>query len=166
MMNEWWIMNDWGIEIKEKIGYRLVGRSVGWSTFLIFSMDSRNRSGVGGRADCGPVLLFRMSCFFSKIGGISSKYLVVFTVFTLRTCSCGWMDGRLFVGDMFCWLFPGSPFSPHRYTYLSHPPRHPAHPTNRPRRQSSMIILSNPHKQRRLESRRSAKSGFSCPVPF
>lgn len=125
---------------KEKIGYRSVGRSVGWSTFfscLIFSMDSRNRSGVGRWQIA--VLSFRMSCFFSKIGGISSKYSSFYRFYAANMFV--WMDermdGRFVVGDMstLVTLTILSPFSPHRYPYLSHPPRTP----NQPNQSSSSV---------------------------
>lgn len=44
----------------------------------------------------------------------------------------GRTNERLFVGDMST-LLTLSPFSPHRYPYLSHPSTSPIHPTNRRR---------------------------------
>lgn len=151
-----WMMNDEWLRHEKKKRRLDTGRSVGRLVhILIFSMDSRNRSGVGrwqGRLRSCPVVSHVM--FFSKIGGISSKYSFFYRFYAANMFV--WMDGRMdgrFVGwwhvllTLTTWpSLPSLLIAIH--TYLSHPPRHPP---NRPRRQSSMIILSNPHKQRRLE---------------
>lgn len=164
-------MNDRGTERKQK---RLdTGRSVGQSGGphfnILYGFSEPQRGGWQGRLRSCPVVSHVM--FFSEIGGISSKYSFFYR-FALRTCSCGWtdermdgwMDERLFVGDMSVDSSPALLSSSLSIPLPSTQPTQP-NPTN-PRRQSSMIILSNPHKQRRLESRRSDESGFSCPAPF
>lgn len=165
-MNDEWLRHR---KKTEKIGYRSVGRLGGPHFFScsIFSMDfsEPQRGGWQGRLRSCPVVSHVM--FFSKIGGISSKYSS-FTVFTLRTCSCGWMDGRLFVNS----YYEHQPYSLSLSSSLSIP----RPPTNQPKQssssQSSMIILSNTHTHplrkspQAKKTRRSAESGFSCPVPF
>lgn len=71
-----------------------VGRSVSRAVhILIFSMDSRNRSGVGGRADCGSCPVVSHVMFFSKIGGISSKYSFFYRFYAANMFV--WTDGRM-----------------------------------------------------------------------
>lgn len=136
-------MNAWGIERKRR-DWIPVGRSVGWSGPLFFLVWyslwilGTAAGWVAGQIAAPPIVSYVM--FFSKIGGISSKYSS-FTVFTLRTCSCGWTDGRtdglLLVTCSVDSYYPFSLLSSSLYIHTS--PIYPAHPTNQSSSTSSVI---------------------------
>lgn len=116
---------------REEIGYRSVGRSGGphflFLFLVLYGFSEPQRGGWQGRLR--SCLLFRMSCFFSKIGGISSEY----SSFTVLRCEHvrvdGRTNGRTVVCELLLWTSTILPlFSPHRYPYLSHPSTSPTQP--------------------------------------